>query len=106
MLALDHRAHADRARHAPLHRVDGIHDHVEIHAAETRASADDDRRAGNGFTTSVDAAGLVDALHRGVRALRHGGRRAAIQSRGMTTDWSWDGPAAEHLELYRALVRE
>ena len=73
---------------------------------DTVVDADDDRRAGNGFTTSVDAAGVVDALHRGVRALRHGGRRTAIQGRGMTTDWSWDGPAAEHLELYRQLVGE
>ena len=76
-------------------RVGGLHDTV--------VDADRDRSHGNGFTTSVDAAGVVDALHRGVRALRHAGRRNAIQGRGMTTDWSWDVPAAEHLALYREL---
>jgi starch synthase len=71
---------------------------------DTVTDADDDRTRGNGFTTSVDTAGLVDALHRGVRAVRHAGRRTAIQGRGMNADWSWDGPAAEHIALYRELV--
>jgi glycogen synthase len=56
---------------------------------------------GTGFVTpTVDAAGLVDALHRAVRACRHRGRRQAIQGRGMAEDWSWTGPAARHLEIY------
>ena len=73
---------------------------------DTVTDADVDRAGGNGFTTPVDAAGLVDALHRGVRALRHSGRRGAIQGRGMAADWSWDVPAAEHLALYRELAGE
>jgi starch synthase len=76
-------------------RVGGLRDTV--------TDADADRAGGNGFTAPVDAAGLVDALHRGVRAVRHAGRRAAIQGRGMAADWSWDGPAAEHIALYREL---
>ncbi len=73
--------------------VGGLHDTV--------IDADRDRSAGTGFVTgTVDTAGLVDALHRGVRAVRHAGRRRAIQGRGMTEDWSWTGPAARHLELY------
>jgi starch synthase len=76
-------------------RVGGLRDTV--------IDADADRAGGNGFTSPVDAAGLVDALHRGVRAVRHAGRRVAIQGRGMTEDWSWDAPAAEHIALYLEL---
>lgn len=68
---------------------------------DTVIDADADRAAGNGFTSPVDVPGLVDALHRGVRALRSSRRRAAIQRRGMAADWSWDAPAAQHLAIYR-----
>lgn len=76
-------------------RVGGLRDTV--------FDADLDRSSGNGFSAPVDAAGLVDALHRGVRGVRHAGRRKAIQGRGMATDWSWDAPAAEHIATYREL---
>jgi starch synthase len=76
--------------------VGGLHDTV--------IDADEDRDKGTGFITStVDTAGLVDALHRGVRACRHAGRRNAIQSRGMAEDWSWASPAARHLDIYNEL---
>ena len=78
--------------------VGGLHDTV--------VDADTDRTHGTGFVSAtVDTAGLVDALHRGVRALRHGARRRAIQGRGMTEDWSWTAPAARHLELYEEIAR-
>ena len=62
-------------------------------------------RDGTGFVAStLDESGVVDALHRALRAVRHAGRRRAIQRRGMTPDWSWTGPAAQFLDLYRELV--
>lgn len=74
--------------------VGGLHDTV--------IDADASRRAGTGFVSpTVDTAGVVDALHRGARALRHRRRREAIQSRGMSHDWSWTEPARRHVELYR-----
>lgn len=78
--------------------VGGLHDTV--------IDADVDRAGGTGFVSAtVDATGLVDALHRGVRAVRHPGRRRAIQTRGMSTDWSWTVPAAHHREIYAEISR-
>jgi starch synthase len=77
--------------------VGGLHDTV----------LDDDRHRlkGNGFVAgSVDTAGVVDALHRAVRAWRSPRRRSGIIDRGMGADWSWDGPAAEYLALYSSLA--
>jgi starch synthase len=68
---------------------------------DTVIDADVDRGSGTGFVSpSVDAGGVVDALHRGVRAWRHPRRRRSIQLRGMTTDWSWKEPANQHVEAY------
>jgi starch synthase len=76
--------------------VGGLHDTV--------IDADRDRLNGTGFVSlDVSPAGLVDALHRAVRACRHDGRRKAIQGRGMTTDWSWALPAARHIEIYQEI---
>jgi starch synthase len=73
---------------------------------DTVVDADQDRSGGNGFVAaSVDSAAVVDALHRAVRAIRHGRRRASILGRGMNSDWSWAGPAAEFLDVYRSIVR-
>jgi starch synthase len=77
--------------------VGGLHDTV----------IDDDRRRGegNGFVSrSVDAAGVIDALHRATRAVRQPNRRKALQRRGMTVDWSWTQPAVDHLAVYRELL--
>ncbi len=72
---------------------------------DTVIDADGDRGRGTGFVSgSVDAAGLVDALHRGVRAARNPRRKAAVQRRGMDQDWSWTGPAEAHVALYELLV--
>jgi starch synthase len=74
---------------------------------DTVIDADSDRRTGNGFVAaSVDTAGVVDALHRAVRAWKHPRRRASIQQRGMARDWSWAGPARKHIEVYRELLAE
>jgi starch synthase len=65
----------------------------------------DAHRDGTGFVAaSLDESGVVDALHRALRAWRHAGRRKAIQRRGMTPDWSWSAPAAQFVDLYRELV--
>ena len=63
----------------------------------------DGSRSGNGFVTPVDVPGIVDGLHRGVRAVRSTPRRRAIQRRGMRADWSWESPAAEHMAIYEEL---
>jgi starch synthase len=74
---------------------------------DTVVDADDRTRIGNGFVAeSVDVAGVVDGLHRAVRAWRHPGRRAAIRRRGMAADWSWEAPAAAHIDLYRDLLAD
>jgi starch synthase len=77
--------------------VGGLHDTV----------IDDDRRRGegNGFVSlSVDAAGMVDEVHRATRAVRQPNRRKALQRRGMNVDWSWTQPALDHLAVYRELI--
>jgi starch synthase len=76
--------------------VGGLHDTV----------VDDDRHRGSGtgfVSRTVDTAGLTDALHRAVRALRQPARRKAMQRRGMRADWSWAIPAQEHLRRYAEL---
>jgi len=72
---------------------------------DTVIDADGAPRNGNGFVAqSVDVVGIVDALHRAVRAFRNSRRRAAIQRRGMQHDWSWEGPAQQHIELYEEIA--
>ncbi len=78
--------------------VGGLHDTV--------VDADRDRPNGTGFVArQVEVAALVDAVHRAVRAWRNRPRREAIQRRGMTSDWSWTGPAGRFVELYDDLLR-
>lgn len=60
---------------------------------------------GNGFiAAAVDETGIVDALHRALRAWRHAGRRRAMQRRGMQRDWSWTAPAVEFRDLYEEII--
>ncbi len=62
-------------------------------------------RAGTGFISrSVDEAGLIDALHRALRAYRSPRRKQAMQRRGMRHDWSWQAPAQQHIALYEELA--
>jgi starch synthase len=71
---------------------------------DTVADADADRR-GTGFVArQADAASVVDALHRGVRAWKQPRRRGAIARRGMAHDWSWSVPARRHIEVYEDLL--
>jgi starch synthase len=77
--------------------VGGLHDTV--------IDADANPEYGNGFVSvHISAAGLVDALHRATRAWLLKKRRAQIIRNGMSTDWSWAGPAQQYVELYSSLV--
>ena len=72
---------------------------------DTVTDADRHRTSGTGFLSeSVDTVGIVDALHRGVRAWKHPRRRRSIQSRGMEADWSWKEPAEHHIDAYERAV--
>ena len=72
---------------------------------DTVIDGDTDPGAGTGFLSmDVSVVGLVDALHRAVRSLRSPKRRATLMANGMTTDWSWDVPAAEYRRLYEDVL--
>jgi starch synthase len=72
---------------------------------DTISDADADPDSGTGFlTVTNDLAGLVDALHRSLRALGSTQRFNGIKRRGMKTDWSWTEPAQRHAELYAELL--
>lgn len=72
---------------------------------DTIVDADEHRSTGTGFLAkSVDQAGFLDAVHRGVRAHKSTSRRRGIQRRGMSIDWSWDEPAARHLDVYQDAI--
>ena len=72
---------------------------------DTVIDADRDPKNGTGFVSrTVDDAGVVDATHRAVRAVRSKTRRMAIAKRGMSTDWSWEQPAAQHLAIYKEIA--
>ncbi len=77
--------------------VGGLHDTViDIDAAP---------KAGTGVVAhSVTTSGVVDGLHRAVRAWNVPARRAAMRKRGMTTDWSWSAPAREHIAWYEEII--
>lgn len=73
---------------------------------DTVIDVDEDPLLGNGFVTkTIDTTGLVDALHRATNSWRSMDQRRTIQCRGMTTDWSWDWPTEQFLDLYRDVVR-
>ncbi|MEL6981134.1 MAG: starch synthase, partial [Actinomycetota bacterium] len=73
----------------------------------TVIDADADPEEGTGFVSpSVDAAGLVDAIHRAARAWNSTRRRSALRYRGMSIDWSWAGPAQDYVELYQQAMAE
>ncbi len=71
---------------------------------DTVIDADADPDAGNGFVAvTVDGVGMLDAIHRALRAWHDTRRRARLQKRGMKTDWSWDQPTEQHVEIYRSV---
>jgi glycogen synthase len=43
-------------------------------------------------------------MWRAARLWRDVPRRTATQHRGMSADWSWKQPAADHVALYRSIV--
>ena len=77
--------------------VGGLHDTV----------TDADRHPADGtgwVTTTNDLPGWIDAVHRAVRGWHDVDRRTRAQRNGMAPDWSWDGPAAQQVDLYRSIV--
>ncbi len=63
-------------------------------------------RNGTGFVADrATPHDLLAAMFRAARRLRDRRRRDSIQRRGMAADWSWRGPAAEYLDLYRSILR-
>jgi starch synthase len=79
--------------------VGGLHDTV------TDVSEHPD--GGTGFVSSVvSTAGLVDAMHRASAAFAKKPLWRSIQHRGMTTDWSWNDPAVDYIELYKQVIIE
>jgi starch synthase len=72
---------------------------------DTVTDADAHPEEGVGFVArSVDAAGVVDAMHRAVRAWKDSSRWKDIQRRGMEADWSWTDPAAQHVRVYEEAI--
>lgn len=72
---------------------------------DTVRDTDQNPRSGTGFVAHEPTSlGLIDAVHRASRGWSNPRRRAAVQRRGMTADWSWAKPAARYIELYRQLV--
>jgi starch synthase len=60
---------------------------------------------GNGFVADrVDSVAIVSALFRAARRLADRRRRPALGRRIMSLDWSWRGPAKEHVALYERLA--
>lgn len=72
---------------------------------DTVIDDDTSRGEGNGFVAAtIDLAGLIDALYRAQRSLRHAQRRRGIVLRGMRRDWSWTVPAQQFVDLYEDLL--
>lgn len=72
---------------------------------DTVIDADADPENGNGFIAkTVDVAGMVDALHRAVAAVRVKKRRDGLQRKAMAIDWSWEEPKQQYLDLYRSVI--
>ncbi len=70
---------------------------------DTVIDFDADPDFGTGFVSgSVDAAGVVDALHRAVRSWSDAEVRLALQRRGMAIDWSWTEPSRQHIAVYES----
>ena len=77
--------------------VGGLHDTVvDLAQSPTR---------GTGWRSpEVTTAAIRSTLERAVAGWADPERRAAAQARAMSADWSWRGPAAEYVALYRRLI--
>jgi starch synthase len=72
---------------------------------DTVVDIDADKTHGTGVVTPAPTPEAVtDGLHRAVRAWGRARRRAAMQRRGMTADWSWSAPASAQIAWYERLV--
>jgi starch synthase len=72
---------------------------------DTVPDADAHPRDGRGFVARQAAAtDVLAALFRAVRRTHDRRRRAALQRRMMSLDWSWRQPASEYLELYEQIT--
>ena len=72
---------------------------------DTVLDTDANRRAGTGYVArDANSMSLLDAVHRAARGWTNPRRRAAIQRRGMTADWSWAKPARQYMDLYEEVM--
>jgi starch synthase len=79
--------------------VGGLHDTV--------LDIDLDPVLGTGaVAASPTALDVLDALHRGVRAVGNQRRRDAMRRRAMAIDWSWAAPAHAHVMHYERLIAQ
>lgn len=79
--------------------VGGLHDTV--------VDVDDVPAQGTGVVARrAEGTDVLDGLHRMTRSWGQVRRRAAMQRRGMTTDWSWRAPAGQHVEWYRRMLAD
>jgi starch synthase len=77
--------------------VGGLHDTV--------ADLDAEPDRGTGWkAAAAEPEAVADAVRRAVRGWSDPALRRAAQRRGMSTDWSWSGPAAEYAETYRRVL--
>ena len=71
---------------------------------DTVPDADRNPRSGVGFVAGrAEPADLLAAMFRAARRIRDRRRRAVLQKRMMSIDWSWAAPAADYLALYQGL---
>ena len=71
---------------------------------DTVPDADLHQRSGVGFVAGrAEPADLLAAMFRAARRVRDRRRRAVLQKRMMSIDWSWSAPAAEYLALYESV---
>jgi starch synthase len=72
---------------------------------DTVIDTDRNPKTGTGFVAAQPTAlALIDAVHRAARGWSNPRRRAAVQRRGMTADWSWAKPAKQYVGLYNTVL--
>jgi starch synthase len=72
---------------------------------DTVVDADDEPAEGTGFMFGpAEGWALFEACQRAMSAWADRDRWPAIQRRGMSVDWRWDGPAQEYVSLYRRAI--
>jgi starch synthase len=72
---------------------------------DTVVDADGSPDHGNGFMFGpAEAEDFYWACRRAMATMGDQSRWSAIQRRGMSVDWKWDGPAQEYITLYRRAI--